>query len=78
MAENVQIDVAAGKLVEALNRQRIATLAAAMIGAAGRPVSVNEAMALMTDLQNSLERQDPSSPRFQAWKKDFDGDKPFA
>jgi hypothetical protein len=66
------------RLVQALSQQPASTLAAAVIANAGRPVSPNEALKLYRDFQMLLARPEPGSSRYDAWKKEFDGDKVFS
>ena len=61
--------------LEATKTAAVATLAAALITAASRPHSVDEAIKLMRDIQWSLW---PSSNygAYKDWKKDFKGNEP--
>jgi len=69
------LELISGQTLTATRISAAATLAAALINAAGRPHSVNEAIKLMRDVEFSL-WPTPNSGGYQAWKTTFKGDEP--
>lgn len=58
---------------EALMRQQVvATLAAPIIAAMGRPVSMDDVQKIYNDLWSTF-FPNPASGRYEAWKAAFDG-----
>ena len=74
MAVATEMQIAAQAL-EATRTAAAATLAAALISAAGRPHSVDEAMKLVRDIQWSLWPND-NYGAYKDWKKNFKGNEP--
>lgn len=56
------------QMLDATRKQSVATLAAAIIVASGRPWSVQQAMALNTDIYFAT-YSEPNSGRYQEWAK---------
>jgi hypothetical protein len=64
------------QLINATQNAAAATLTAALIAAAGRPHSVDEALELLRDIQYSLHPGNFSSTgRYQAWQQTKQTDK---
>ena len=63
------------QLLRATRTAAVATITAALITAAGRPHSVDEAIALYNDVYLSL-TPEPQSGRYQAWQQSKQTDKP--
>jgi hypothetical protein len=72
MANEIPVPVLPPQAIQDITRQiarlEYATLAAALIAAAGRPHSVQEVRNLMTDLQYSS-NPNPGSGHYQDWQK---------
>jgi hypothetical protein len=65
------MELISGHTLTATRMSAAATLAAALINAAGRPHSVK----LMRDIEFSL-WPSPNNSRYETWKKEFSGDEP--
>jgi len=66
----LQLPLVIARLENALKIQTTATLAAAVVQASGRPVSVEEALALRQDIQFALYGPELSGRgSFEEWKK---------
>jgi hypothetical protein len=68
-----QLPLMVARLENALKIQATATIAAALITAAGRPVSVEEALAVRRDIHFALYGPDLANRvSFNGWEKDKD------
>ena len=64
------------KMMGATRCNAASTLAAGIIAAASRPVSLDEAMKIHTDVYLSL-FPEPGNGMYDHWKKTHDGTKPY-